>query len=71
MPVFGADHTLLNPLAQAVQGGLGHLPGRLARGHHHNPSGKVRMGQGAGHCFIRLNGTDGRGHNGVGIRTKS
>ena len=61
--VFRHHHTCLDAAAQAVVGGLRHLPGGLSGGHQHHPAGKFLPLQGPCHRIVRLHGPDGIGHD--------
>ena len=59
MIVFGDDHAVFDPVAEAVGGGFRHLPGRLAGGHQQHPARELPAAQGALHGRVRLDGRDG------------
>ena len=69
MAVFGDHHAAVNPVTQAVPGGLCHLPGGLTRGYQYHPAGKAHALQSPGHGIIRLNRTNGGGNDSIGLRT--
>ena len=67
--VFGDDHATVRP-AQHFYGGMGHLPGGLARGCQKHPPRRGKALQCAAHRFIRQHGADAGGYDGFGLGTQ-
>ena len=59
MVVFGNDDALLNPVAQAVPGGLCHVPGSLACRNQDHPAREGSTLQRPGYRIVRLHSPDG------------
>ena len=67
--VFGNDHAAVRP-AQHFYGGMGHLPGGLARGCQNHPPSRGKALQCAAHRFIRQHGVNTGSYNRFSLGTQ-
>ena len=67
MVIFRYHDAVLNPVAQAVGSGFGHLPRGLSRGDQQHPAREFLPLQGALHGGVRLDGGNRLPDNLIGI----